>query len=291
MKTNGLILHRLLQSYLFAFSFLLVLFLSVTGCSENNEEETEDPTIQELELSITPQGRQIEQTEALTLVARITPVPDNELHFEWRTNATYGKIRPEEPFGEIDEFNTIGKSEILYSATPVGNSGGTEKIYVRILDSSGNKLVEESVEVEVGPPGPQTITGEIMEYTTDGTIPGHLNTVFLTAFIFYELPGFNIYEFTVKEPAGEGWDLGDEGDVMLYSLNNGLVDEETFIANYGSDLFNLGFGENKFALLFAGPSATNYDPNDSGDLEILQRQRESVGRLAQAQFVVTPHPN
>lgn len=270
--------HKLLA----ASSFLFLSILTLPGCKHEDNSSSKD-----FELSITPDGREIKQSEALEITAVVNPVPDEPLTFEWETPARYGKINKDAPYGEVIETNSKGKSTILYSGTPAGNPGGTESIDLTIFNAAGAKLKEALVEVVVSPPDSQEVGAVTYEHVTPGSIAGREDVIFLTAWVFYKLPGFTKYDFTVKVQPGPGWSVGPVGSTFTYSQNNGLVDAQTVIQNYGSDIFDLK--DDKWALLLAGPSFGNYNPNDPDDQADLDQMRQGVANLAQAVYIVKPH--
>ncbi len=272
-----------------AIALISAIFL-LAGCeNEERNENVETPT--NFTMSVTPTGEEIGQEEALTLTAALDPNPGTAVTFKWDTNATYGKITDEAPFGNFEETTNSGRSTVLYSATPVGNPGGTEGIIVEAIATNGSVLAEGFVEVVVGPPDVQIAEGLFIEYTVEGTSPGRLSTAFLTAWPFFKLPGFNVYNFTLEQVPGEscGCDLGDVGQTLSFGLGSGLVDREILEEGWGLDHFALG--DDKWALLIGGFASNNYNPNDPDDLENLDSQRQAAIARASAVYTVTVRTN
>ncbi len=260
---------------------LFVTNYSFFGCSSESDEN------QSYELVITPNGSSIEQTQTATFTATLQPVPSTPVTFDWFTLAIHGTISDEMPNGQFIETSSDGTSSLVYTATAIGNPGGVEVLSLDVLNASGTILAESVIEIEVGPPTEQIVPGVLFEWTRPSGNPGRLSTSFIVAWPFFKLPGFNSYDFTLEVEPGEGWDLGEIGNVLTASTSSGIIDGEASIDEYDGDHFNLG--NEKYALVSFGGGYSNYLPGDSNALEAIENARDFNGRLAMAVYKVTGH--
>ncbi len=270
-------------NYINTFIFITSIFigLSFYNCSSDSEDN------ETYELTITPNGTTINQNGAVTVSATLSPQPSSTVTFDWFTLGLLGQISDEQPNGQVSDDSDDGQSSVVYTATPIGNPGGTETLSVDVLDQNGTKIAEGVIEIEVNPPSEQIAYGELYEWTRPSGQDNRLSTSFIVVWSFFKLPGFSLYDFTLEVEPGEGWDAGPLGSVQTYGLGGGLVDRDIFVENYGADFFELE--DDKWALIASGGGHNNYEPDDVNALENIELSRQSFERYIQAVYSVRAH--
>ncbi|WP_157972239.1 hypothetical protein [Pleomorphovibrio marinus] len=260
----------------------LPLILFLIACDPNDGDEIP----QDLKISLQPRDTEIEQNGVVRLTASSNPRTNAALTYKWSMSGKYGSINDDPNHYQFEEQTSQGSSSVEYVANPIGNPGGEDRVIVEIFNSLGTLLDVDTTHVTVKRHEPQIVHGVNYEYITEGSMPGRINILFVSAFIFEIVPGFTHYKMTVKEPAGEGWSTGPPGTSFVHSIRGALVDQEQLIKGYGSDIF--GLGKTKYALIGAGPSYGNFDGSDSRQVQNLERMRQHAANRIIAVYSVEP---